>query len=484
MKLKVKNFGPIREAEVDLKPLTVFVGPSNTGKSYLAMLLYSVAKALDDANRHIIRELELHFREAFRKQKKTWEEVVEDDKRFAPVVAKAMPLFARMFRMVWEYEAQRCFGEEWKSIVKSNGKWPVSISVESGNGVVLDLFHSRKNKFPGTAEMVRHIRSMLKVADTRKQKRGERREFFEPSVECAHGIFGAMRFLPNPPSGDSVHYLPAIRGGIMQRHLMMVGTIVGGAARTNVPGSDLPVNGVLADFLQKLVYVGNEKIPSARKYSRMASRARSGKSESEAGELSRTIEQKILKGEIVEKRSETGYTDYRYKFSSRGRGRNIRLINASSTISELAPLVVFMRHYLEPPGDIFIVEEPEAHLHPAAQRNLASVLAGLVKSGVYVVVTTHSDMILEQLSNFVHAHGYPETNLLNEKSGERTISEDQTAVYSFADAHPDKGTAVRKIDFDEDTGMVTRDHLDESSDLYNETVDIFNTKQERAANDN
>ena len=40
--LKVTNFGPIVEAEIDLRPLTVFVGPSNTGKSYLAILIYAL----------------------------------------------------------------------------------------------------------------------------------------------------------------------------------------------------------------------------------------------------------------------------------------------------------------------------------------------------------------------------------------------------------------------------------------------------------
>ena len=34
--ISVKNFGPIAEGSVDLKPLTIFVGPSNTGKSYMA----------------------------------------------------------------------------------------------------------------------------------------------------------------------------------------------------------------------------------------------------------------------------------------------------------------------------------------------------------------------------------------------------------------------------------------------------------------
>ena len=479
MKLKVKNFGPIRKAEVELKPLTVFVGPSNTGKSYLAMLLYSIAKTLNNTYPHIGLEIGYHCQEVCRKQKKTWAQVVESNKTFSPIVAKAMLMFAAMFREVWRREMQRCFGEEWQTLAKSNGKWPVSISVVSDNGVVLDLLNPKKDKFPGAAKAARYALSVLKAMDERRKKRGKKRGVFNPNIELAESILAAMGFLPRLP-GDSVHYLPAIRGGIMQRHLMMAGTIIGNAAGANIPDSGASVDGILADFLQKLILVGDGKrLIHARKYLRLVK----GETDNEAGKLSRTIEREILKGEIVEESSETGYTVFRYKFASRGRKRDIHLRHASSSVSELAPIVIFMRHYLEPPGDIFIVEEPESHLHPAAQRKIASVLAGLVKSGVYVVVTTHSDMILEQLSNFVHAHGYPETNLLNEKSGERTIGEDQTAVYSFADFHPGKGTAVRKIDFNEDTGMVTRDHLDESSDLYNETVDIFNTKQARAAND-
>ena len=42
--LSVKDFGPIYSAEIELRPLTVFVGPSNTGKSYLAILIYALHK--------------------------------------------------------------------------------------------------------------------------------------------------------------------------------------------------------------------------------------------------------------------------------------------------------------------------------------------------------------------------------------------------------------------------------------------------------
>ena len=42
LELEVTDFGPIVKANVDLRPLTVFIGPSNTGKSWLAMLIYAL----------------------------------------------------------------------------------------------------------------------------------------------------------------------------------------------------------------------------------------------------------------------------------------------------------------------------------------------------------------------------------------------------------------------------------------------------------
>ena len=42
LELSVSNFGPIAEGRIELRPFTVFVGPSNTGKSYLATLIYAL----------------------------------------------------------------------------------------------------------------------------------------------------------------------------------------------------------------------------------------------------------------------------------------------------------------------------------------------------------------------------------------------------------------------------------------------------------
>ena len=48
VRISTENFGPIVNGSIDLRPLTVFVGPSNTGKTYLATLIYALHKTLPD----------------------------------------------------------------------------------------------------------------------------------------------------------------------------------------------------------------------------------------------------------------------------------------------------------------------------------------------------------------------------------------------------------------------------------------------------
>jgi len=52
-------------------------------------------------------------------------------------------------------------------------------------------------------------------------------------------------------------------------------------------------------------------------------------------------------------------------------------------------------------GRIFIVENPEAHLHPAAQSEMAHFLASVAKAGAQVILESHSDHILNGIRRAV-----------------------------------------------------------------------------------
>ncbi len=79
-------------------------------------------------------------------------------------------------------------------------------------------------------------------------------------------------------------------------------------------------------------------------------------------------------------------------------------MNSSSMISELAPVVLYLRHIVQP-GEVLIIEEPESHLHPAMQVEFIRQLAGVVRSGIRVMLTTHSEWVLEELANLIRLSG-------------------------------------------------------------------------------
>jgi predicted ATPase len=57
------------------------------------------------------------------------------------------------------------------------------------------------------------------------------------------------------------------------------------------------------------------------------------------------------------------------------------------------------------PGGLFLVENPEAHLHPAGQSRMGVFLAWLAGHGVQVVVETHSDHVLNGIRRAIGEHG-------------------------------------------------------------------------------
>src|SRR6185312_11393067 len=73
---------------------------------------------------------------------------------------------------------------------------------------------------------------------------------------------------------------------------------------------------------------------------------------------------------------------------------------SSSSVKSLAGLSFWLRH-LAHEGDFLIIDEPELNLHPKNQRLVARLLARLARSGIKVMMSTHSDYILRELNNLI-----------------------------------------------------------------------------------
>ena len=81
-------------------------------------------------------------------------------------------------------------------------------------------------------------------------------------------------------------------------------------------------------------------------------------------------------------------------------GNALPMKYASSTIKSLSSFIFFLKHQAQVKDTVFF-DEPELSLHPTIQRKLAVILAKLVRMGVRIVISTHSDFLLREFNNLI-----------------------------------------------------------------------------------
>lgn len=86
----------------------------------------------------------------------------------------------------------------------------------------------------------------------------------------------------------------------------------------------------------------------------------------------------------------------RYGFEpSEAGGKSLEGLKAENIgfgISYSLPVIVALLS--APPKSLIIIENPEAHLHPAGQAELAKLITMVVSNGIQVIIETHSDHII------------------------------------------------------------------------------------------
>ncbi len=74
----------------------------------------------------------------------------------------------------------------------------------------------------------------------------------------------------------------------------------------------------------------------------------------------------------------------RFAYRPNGWQDDLALANASSMVSDLAPVAPYLRHIVKH-GNILITEELESHLDPAMQVEFMRQLSNLINAGIKVM---------------------------------------------------------------------------------------------------
>ena len=122
----------------------------------------------------------------------------------------------------------------------------------------------------------------------------------------------------------------------------------------------------------------------------------------------------------------------RITYQPQNSSREIPLYVTSSVVTEISPLLLLFKSNIN--FKTLIIEEPEAHLHPALQQKMARLIINLVNAGIPVWLTTHSDVILQHMNNMLGLNKNKDISTLKEKFGytnKDLLTQDIVSMYQF-----------------------------------------------------
>ncbi len=472
MKITFSNLGSIKKTTLDLRPLTVIIGPNNSNKTYIAYSIYGILQHLrttatddfmdslgydyqnergsKDVNKlyefnnsetyllkinnnffklfykdcleltsEFKRRLEVFFQDSSGKLFKetnfevkfTKDEIKAGLKKF---VANTHPGFGESFQSFLEknnlrIEHQRNFLAKYISPLHS-------LSLKIGFGLKEGLF---TNPFVLPAERNALIIS-YKILETKRYdllKESDRESIRQQKLSFEESGFSRRKNIRYPqPIEDFLKFL------------------------TDLELENRLEKGNLAEFANII----EEKLQQNNKTEYVPNKLGDGKE---------------IKVNVIE-------------------GLDIDLYNASSSIKQLAPLLLYLR-YRAKENDLLIIDEPEMNLHPESQAKFLEVLGMLVNAGVNVLLTTHSPYFLSHLNNLVSGKTGDEKTL--KEQAKSLYLKDERAFLALDDvsAYEMKNNKLVSLK-DKDYGIRWDTLSDVSADIQQKFFEIYEKGEQPA----
>lgn len=453
MKVTIHNLGVIKEAEIVLKPLTIFVGLNNAGKTWLA---YTIAGIFGHYGfgKYWQAYIEDGFPPTYPLLDDAVEQVIQAGSATIDLVHFAENYAAIYFNKIATF-SQQWMSEFMSTQSDSFENLHISIDLAEVKTDILDriLNYTLRSEISGGQQT-----PLLSI----RKKRGEANLYIYTSTEYAF----AEAMSPEeqviaqlPPDTIKEHLVHIVLEALHKSVYPAVYTLPTERTTfitfpfTNKKGRPLTLKerypqeqkmkamiGPVNAFLNMIQSTFQGELLDKELREKVA---KNNPQIKEYIELAQLLEHKILNGQVdfsqpdlQYAQGQSGIDPAREVLFQPAQGTKLEISIASSMVKELSPLVLYLR-YLARPNELLIIDEPEMNLHPEAQAKVIEFLAMLANAGLNILITTHSPYVLDHLANLMKATEHTDTETIRKEFYlQRTaafIPKERLAVYLVED---------------------------------------------------
>ena len=406
LELKIENFGPIDEATIQVGRFTVFAGPNNTGKTFVAKMLYSILSAMNTnharvffatATNAIESNLQLFERSGRAGEERPLSAIRKGLQNVDSILQKVLPSYSiqnELDRLRVVHPELMAEIEEIKvhsQTLKNNTK----IKGEGASVLLSNIQDGLEHSIYLLEICCKNIESAVGAGLRVKVRQN------------VHGNFQSSDISNLKGEGDSPLYFSVQGVGELQETEQSLDfkPYPQTVQKQSFPG---------AFYLESPLYW---KLKSALESIKLDSRSPFGRSLNGVPDYfydmavalrRRRIEHPFtgiyeglhhaIGGRIS--LSEAGDLEFQKE------GKSLSLSLTSAGVANMGMLALLIERGTLERGSFLFIDEPESNLHPAWQVEMAAFLFELARQGVNVVISTHSMTILKWLE--VHVKEKPE----------------------------------------------------------------------------
>lgn len=390
--LTLENFKSLKKADLDLRKLNILVGPNNTGKS---SMLHALAFLAQNA-----KESTLNLNGKY-----------VNLGNLRDISFKGADTIVISFRIQFDEEERKKIKEIFRgtpfsefdfSEVTSYISVPIDKNIKEGYTVDIEYL---------TTEFSDKSRSVIFAY----QKEGEV-YITEELKEDITGVSGGIMARPTEGRGKILNIYQEfvkITERVFEEKFFYLKALRGTEEREREIGGLSKSVGLHGEFLVDiLAYIRDDP-----KYEILKEKIRNWGS--------RFGFRNIISRLIKSPRYAVNLTDERLGVQS-------NIVDIGFGINQI--LSVIVQCFYAPKGSVIMIEEPEMHLHPRSQAELADLFVDAVDYGQQLIIETHSEHMLLRLQR---------------RMAEGKISPDDIAIYSFYFDEEEKSNKTERIELDE-----------------------------------